>query len=65
MIEQGGSIAMAVLQNNWKFPSDDQNDSYSQASREIIKQCLVTDVKQRATIETVIALTKEALRRVS
>lgn len=65
MIDQGGSIAMAVLQNNWKFPNDDQNDSYSQASREIIKKCLITDVKQRATIEDVIKLTQDALRRVS
>lgn len=65
MIDQGGSVAMAVLQNNWKFPSDDQNDSYSQASREIIKKCLVTNIAERATIEDVITLTKEALRRVS
>lgn len=65
MIDQGGSIAMAVLQNNWKFPNDDQNDSYSQASREIIKKCLITDVRKRATIEDVIKLTQDALRRVS
>lgn len=65
MIEQGGSVAMAVLQNNWKFPSDGQGDSYSQSSKEIINRCLVTKVDDRATIEQVIELTKEALSRVS
>jgi serine/threonine kinase 16 len=65
MIDQDGSVAMAVLQNNWKFPSDEQNDSYSQASREIIKRCLVTKVEARATIDDLITLTKDALRRVS
>lgn len=65
MIEQGGSVAMAVLQNNWKFPSDEQNDSYSQASRTIIKRCLVTKEEDRATIDDLIELTKAALRRVS
>ncbi|UZJ52739.1 hypothetical protein CBS101457_002059 [Exobasidium rhododendri] len=65
MIDQGGSVAMAVLQNNWKFPTDEQNDSYSQASREIIKSCLITKVEARATIDQVITMTKSALQRVS
>ncbi|PWN37909.1 kinase-like protein [Meira miltonrushii] len=63
MMEQGGSVAMAVLQNNWKFPTD--NDSYSQATRKIIERCLVTKVEDRAKIDEVIKLTQEALRQVS
>lgn len=65
MMEQGGSVAMAVLQNNWKFPADEHDDIYSQASRHIIERCLVTKPEERATIDDVIQLTKEALRRVS
>lgn len=63
MMGQGGSVAMAVLQNNWKFPTD--NDTYSQATRQIIQRCLVTKVEERATVDEVINLTREALRRVS
>lgn len=65
IMEQGGSVAMAVMMNNWKFPADEQNDSYSHASRHIIERCLVTKETERADIDEVIRLTKEALQRVS
>lgn len=63
MMEQGGNVAMAVLQNNWKFPTD--NDTYSQATRKIIERCLITKVEDRANIDDIINLTRDALRRVS
>lgn len=65
IMEQGGSVAMAVMMNNWKFPTDEQNDSYSQASRHIIQRCLITKPEDRATIGDVITLTRDALQRVS
>lgn len=63
MMEQGGNVAMAVLQNNWKFPTD--NDTYSQATRKIIERCLVTKVEDRANIDEIIKLARDAVRRVS
>lgn len=63
MMEQGGNVAMAVLQNNWKFPAGD--NVYGQASKTIIERCLVTKAEDRADIEELISLTEEAMRQVA
>ncbi len=61
-VEQGGSLALAVLNGAYKFPS---SDHYSEATRQIIKACLATDPKARPDIDALIDLTEKALRGVS
>lgn len=47
----GGSISLAILNNQYKFPSE--NDPYSDDLRRLIRSMLVTDPKERADIQTV------------
>ncbi|KDN40698.1 Pkinase-domain-containing protein [Tilletiaria anomala UBC 951] len=61
-LEQGGSLALAVLNGKYKFPDGDQ---YSEATRQIVRSCLATDPKARPTIDGLIDLTEKALRGVS
>ncbi|CAO1628338.1 unnamed protein product [Parajaminaea phylloscopi] len=64
MLAQGASTALAVLNNKWDFPKDD-NQIYSGGLKTIIQRCLVADVEQRADIDELIRLTEGALARVS
>lgn len=60
-IEQGGSIAMAVLNGSYKTPSSGE-DPYSEKTREIIKRCIQVKPEERPDIDEVIELTQSALR---
>ncbi|CAG8830148.1 1816_t:CDS:2, partial [Racocetra persica] len=51
--EQGGSIALAVLNNQFKFPST-KDDIYSQDFRNLINFLLAVDPKDRPNIHQVI-----------
>ena len=61
-VEQGGSMAMAVLNGAYKFPDGDQ---YSEAMRQVIRACLATDAKERPAIDALIDMAGKALRGVS
>ncbi|CDS03107.1 hypothetical protein LRAMOSA00509 [Lichtheimia ramosa] len=50
--QMGGSISLAILNNQYKFPSE--NDPYSDDLRRLIRSMLVTDPKERADIQTII-----------
>ncbi|EPQ27394.1 uncharacterized protein PFL1_04932 [Pseudozyma flocculosa PF-1] len=60
-IEQGGSIALAVLNGSYKFPPAAE-DPYSDATREIIRRCIKVKPDERPDIDEVLALTATALR---
>ncbi|SPC67541.1 related to Prk1p [Ustilago sp. UG-2017b] len=60
-IEQGGSIAMAVLNGSYKTPPSGE-DPYSGKTREIIKRCIQVKPEDRPAIDEVIELTGAALR---
>ena len=53
-INQGGSIALAVLNGTVRFPTVDQADRYSTEFREFIKTMLVVDPAERPDIHEVI-----------
>ncbi|RUS13885.1 hypothetical protein BC938DRAFT_477621 [Jimgerdemannia flammicorona] len=55
MNEQGGSMALAVLNGTFRFPSDPEfEELYTPEFRELIKFCLVTDPKGRPDIHLLI-----------
>ncbi|KAN0065593.1 Serine/threonine-protein kinase env7 [Thecaphora frezii] len=58
-IEQGGSIALAVLNGSYRFP---EQDPYSDATREVIRRCIVVKPHERPDIDEVLELTRSALR---
>ncbi len=60
-IEQGGSIAMAVLNGSYKTPPSSE-DPYSEKTREVIKRCIQVKPEDRPEIDEVIELTQAALR---
>ncbi|SPO27050.1 related to Prk1p [Ustilago trichophora] len=60
-IEQGGSIALAVLNGSYKLPSGGE-DPYSEKTREVIKRCIQVKPEERPDIDQVIELTQAALR---
>lgn len=64
MLEQGASTALAVLNNKWDFPKD-ENQIYSKNFKTIVKRCLVFNPERRANIDEVIELTKKALERMA
>ncbi|KAG0310372.1 hypothetical protein BGZ97_012610 [Linnemannia gamsii] len=53
-INQGGSIALAVLNGTVRFPTVDQADRYSSELRDLIKAMLVVDPVMRLDIHEVI-----------
>ncbi|TDL25672.1 protein kinase [Rickenella mellea] len=57
--EQGGSIAMAVMNAQYKHPN---NSSYSQGLKELIDYMLKADPKQRPDIHEVIERTDRVLQ---
>ncbi|PWN39692.1 Pkinase-domain-containing protein [Ceraceosorus guamensis] len=61
IVEQGGSVAMTVQTGTWKFP-EPASSTHSQATKDIIRRCLVLDPKKRPDIDEVLELTEKALR---
>ncbi|KAF9959758.1 hypothetical protein BGZ70_008759 [Mortierella alpina] len=53
-INQGGSIALAVLNGTVRFPTVDQADRYSNEFRDLIRAMLVVDPAMRLDIHEVI-----------
>ncbi|KAG0303015.1 hypothetical protein BGZ98_007057 [Dissophora globulifera] len=62
-INQGGSIALAVLNGNVRFPTVDQDDRYSSEFRALIKAMLVVDPAMRLDIHQVIEQVDQLLDR--
>lgn len=60
-IEQGGSIALAVLNGSYKVPSSGE-DPYSAKTKEIFTRCIQVKPDDRPDIDQVIELTQAALR---
>ncbi|KIY64992.1 Pkinase-domain-containing protein [Cylindrobasidium torrendii FP15055 ss-10] len=59
--EQGGSIAMAVLNARYKHP----NSAYSQGLKDLIDSMLKTDPSQRPDIDKVIDMAERVLQSLS
>ncbi|KAH8100052.1 Pkinase-domain-containing protein [Cristinia sonorae] len=59
--EQGGSIAMAVMNAQYKHP----NSAYSQGLKDLIDAMLKADPQQRPDIHKVLEMTENAIRRLS
>ncbi|GAA5853877.1 hypothetical protein JCM5353_003719 [Sporobolomyces roseus] len=57
----GGSIAMAVLNGKYSFPTSE--GSYSEGLKEIVKECLRVKPNERPEIDQVIKMTEQALER--
>ncbi|KAF8931687.1 hypothetical protein BGZ58_007466 [Dissophora ornata] len=62
-ISQGGSIALAVLNGNVRFPTVDQADRYSSEFRSLIKAMLVVEPAMRLDIHQVIEQVDQLLDR--
>lgn len=62
-LDQGGSMALAVMNASWKFPSQDRG--YSQNVRELVKGMLVLEPDKRPSIDQVVERTEAALARLS
>lgn len=52
MHEVGGSMSLAVLNGQYKFPPS-ESDPYSEGFRGLIRSMLVVDRKERADIQSV------------
>ncbi|GAA5888017.1 hypothetical protein JCM16303_000180 [Sporobolomyces ruberrimus] len=57
----GGSIAMAVLNGKYSFPTNE--GKYSEGLKEIVRRCLRVKPQERPDIDEVIRLTESALGR--
>ncbi|KAF9157965.1 hypothetical protein DFQ26_008124 [Actinomortierella ambigua] len=62
-INQGGSIALAVLNGTVRFPTAAQQDRYSSEFRDLILWMLVVDPTQRPDIHQVIERVDSLLAR--
>ncbi|CAG8487740.1 10864_t:CDS:2 [Cetraspora pellucida] len=62
--EQGGSIALAVLSNQFKFP-DTKDDIYSQDFRNLVGFLLAVDPKDRPNIHQVIERVDSLIEQLS
>lgn len=75
-VEQGGSMALAVMNGSWKFPSTKSSNAnpngsnntksprvYSDQFQELIKSMLVLDPKARPTIFDIIDSTQALLEQ--
>ncbi|KAF9346764.1 hypothetical protein BGX34_003634 [Mortierella sp. NVP85] len=62
-MNQGGSIALAVLNGNVRFPTVDQQDRYSIEFRALIKAMLVVEPAMRLDIHQVIDQVDQLLAR--
>lgn len=63
-IEQGGSMALAVMNGSWKFPAKDQT-GYSDGLKTLIKEMLVLDPKLRPTVDQVLKKSQALLQNLS
>ncbi|CAO3609554.1 unnamed protein product [Cunninghamella blakesleeana] len=64
MNEQGGSIALAVLNGQFRFPSDPELDQlYSQAIKDLISWILIADPSFRPDIHQIIEKVEVLLER--
>ncbi|KAI8049805.1 kinase-like domain-containing protein [Gilbertella persicaria] len=62
--EMGGSLALAILNSNYKFPTDkEQDDPYSDEFKNFIRFLLVNDPKDRPDINQVIAKLESLLNK--
>lgn len=64
-VEQGGSMALAVMNGGWKFPEGNAARGYSEGLRDIVRACLKVKPEERADIDGVIELTENALQRLA
>jgi serine/threonine kinase 16 len=62
-MNQGGSIALAVLNGNVRFPTVDQQDRYSTEFRALVKAMLVVEPAMRLDIHQVIDQVDQLLAR--
>ena len=60
-VEQGGSLALAVLNGDYKMPAPEE-DIYSERTRGLIRHCLTLDPAQRPDIDAIISQTRDALQ---
>lgn len=61
-MDQGGSVALAVLNNQYKFPAKD--DHYSQDVKDAIQWMLTPNPTDRPTIQQVILKLKDTKQKV-
>ncbi|KAL1922421.1 uncharacterized protein VTP21DRAFT_9960 [Calcarisporiella thermophila] len=54
MNEQGGSMALAVLNGQFRFPTSEEEDRYSRDFRALVQSILVTEANNRPDIHQVI-----------
>lgn len=59
-LDQGGSVALAVLNNQYKFPTD--NDNYSQQVKDFIQWMLTANPANRPNIHQVLQKLDELLK---
>ncbi|KAJ8651895.1 hypothetical protein O0I10_012540 [Lichtheimia ornata] len=64
MHEVGGSMSLAVLNGQYKFPPS-ESDPYSEGFRGLIRSMLVVDRKERADIHSVIATVDRLLEELA
>lgn len=60
-VEQGGSMALAVMNGSWKFPAQDPA-GYSDELKALIKEMLVLDPRARPTIDQVLRRTQQLIQ---
>lgn len=58
-LDQGGSLAMAVINGQYKHPA---NSQYSEGLRRLIDIALIVDPAQRCDIHQLIEATEKVLR---
>ncbi|KAK0531694.1 Serine/threonine-protein kinase env7 [Tilletia horrida] len=61
-VEQGGSLALAVLNGAFKFPADDSR--YSEGLKNIVRACLQLKPEDRPDIDRLIEMVQTALQAV-
>ncbi|KAG8906340.1 hypothetical protein FRB99_007120, partial [Tulasnella sp. 403] len=59
--EQGGSLAMAVMNAQYKYPRD---SPYSEGFKNLIDSCLRLNAQERPTVDDLVRQTEELLRTV-
>ncbi|KAF9584095.1 hypothetical protein BGW38_007605 [Lunasporangiospora selenospora] len=62
-INQGGSMALAVLNGNFRFPTVDRGDRYSSEFRDLVKAMVLVDPTARLDIHQVIERVDQLLDR--
>ncbi|KAK6359970.1 hypothetical protein TWF696_001093 [Orbilia brochopaga] len=63
----GGSLALAISSGDWKFPAGGQtgarpeNEEVGEATKEVVRKCLVVEPEGRPDIQALIQIVSEAL----